>query len=133
MRISRTLAAVSLALSCAGSAVAQPALKADVGVSSAPVRAKNEPFTFHFEFERPKPGQPSADQAHVHGVGVGAGIREGKPLEMTLWGAGGAMIGIIGGPVGIVVGAAAGAIAGLLVSVFAVPKEGDVETASPAR
>ncbi|TPW19983.1 MAG: hypothetical protein FD126_2141 [Elusimicrobia bacterium] len=55
-------------------------------------------------------------------VRVGAGISEGKPLQVMVWGGAGAIVGSIAGPAGTVVGAAAGSAFGLLFSMFVVPR-----------
>lgn len=57
-------------------------------------------------------------------AGRGGGISEGKPLEMTIWGGSGAVIGSLAGPVGTIIGAASGALVGLLISIFVVPHNG---------
>lgn len=57
-------------------------------------------------------------------AGQGGGISEGKPLEMTIWGGSGAVIGSLAGPAGTIIGAAAGAFVGLLISIFVVPHNG---------
>ncbi|OGS01764.1 MAG: hypothetical protein A2V88_12560 [Elusimicrobia bacterium RBG_16_66_12] len=104
----------ALATPCA----AAPALTADIPVSSAPVRSRAEPFTFQFGFQK---GIGSRDRSSI---GVGSGLKDGKPLELALWGGGGAVAGSIAGPAGAVVGAAVGAVVGLVVAVFAVPHNG---------
>jgi hypothetical protein len=48
-------------------------------------------------------------------AGSGVGIREGMPLEMLLWGGGGAIVGSIGGPVGAVIGGSIGSLIGAVV------------------
>lgn len=55
-------------------------------------------------------------------VGTSAGLSEGKPLEVMVWGGAGAVVGSLAGPMGTVVGAAAGAAFGLAFSVFVVPR-----------
>ena len=45
----------------------------------------------------------------------GGGIKEGRPLEVLLWGGGGAIVGSLAGPVGTVIGAAVGSLIGLAV------------------
>ena len=53
---------------------------------------------------------------------VGAGISEGKPLQVMVWGGAGAIVGSMAGPLGTVVGAATGSVFGLIVSIFIIPK-----------
>lgn len=64
-------------------------------------------------------------------VGVGVGLEEGKPLEMLLWGSGGAVAGSFAGPLGAAAGGAAGMLAGLFVAVFIVPHNGPEEKRRP--
>lgn len=54
-------------------------------------------------------------------VGVSVGMKEGKPLQMSLWGSGGAVVGSIAGPLGAAVGGGAGLLAGYLFSRFVQP------------
>ena len=51
-------------------------------------------------------------------------LSEGKPLEVLVWGSGGAVAGSLAGPVGAVIGAGVGALCGLVYSVFVVPRNG---------
>ncbi|MBI3554423.1 MAG: hypothetical protein HY077_18155 [Elusimicrobia bacterium] len=53
-----------------------------------------------------------------------SGLKEGKPLEMAVWGGGGAVAGSLAGPLGALIGAGAGALCGLLYSVIVVPHNG---------
>ena len=76
-------------------------------------RKSTKPFEFGFETSG---GRTS--------VGVGGGLAEGKPLEVAIWGGGGAIAGSLAGPLGAIVGAGAGALCGLLYSVFVVPHNG---------
>jgi hypothetical protein len=86
--------------------------KDPLGLGSGPI-AKPPPFEFNFGTAG---GRTSA--------GVGVGLAEGKPLEVMIWGGGGAIAGAMVGPVGAIVGAGAGALLGLLYSVFVVPHNG---------
>ena len=95
----KILAAV-LSLVLAGSGAEAAVLTSDVSVSSMSAKGK-----------RPEAGK-------------GGGISEGKPLEMTIWGGSGAVIGSLAGPVGTIIGAASGAFVGLLISIFVVPHNG---------
>jgi hypothetical protein len=45
----------------------------------------------------------------------GGGLKEGRPLEVLLWGGGGAIVGSLAGPVGTVIGAAVGSLIGIAV------------------
>jgi hypothetical protein len=56
--------------------------------------------------------------------GAGGLLGEGKPLEVLVWGSGGAVIGSLAGPLGTVIGAGAGALCGLVYSIFVVPHNG---------
>lgn len=51
-------------------------------------------------------------------VGVGVGMKEGKPLQMGLWGSGGAVVGCLAGPAGAAIGGGVGLLAGYLFSRF---------------
>jgi len=75
--------------------------------------AKPQPLEFGFQ---KSDGRTSA--------GVGIGLAEGKPLEVMVWGGGGALAGAVAGPLGAIVGAGAGTLLGLLYSVFVVPHNG---------
>jgi hypothetical protein len=66
----------------------------------------------------------SASPRRRSSAGTGAGLKEGKPLEVMLWGGGGAIAGSLAGPLGTIVGAGTGALCGLLYSVFIVPRNG---------
>lgn len=112
-RVLACLLAAALAAPCA--AADPTGLKADVAVSTAA-----PPISWHLGYE---PAAVPAEDGSGEGgsVGVGAGISEGKPLEMLLWGGAGAMAGAVTGPVGAGIGAAAGALIGLAVSLFASP------------
>lgn len=118
--------ATLLSLGLAAPSVAAP-LKPEVVVSSPAVKSKNEEFSFRADFLRSQ--SRGAGPASIPTVGIGAGIAEGKPLEMALWGAGGAVAGSLAGPGGAIIGAATGVTLGLLYSVFIVPHNGP----APAR
>ena len=107
-----------LALALASPCVAAPALTSNVAVSSPSARSGSEPFTFKFGFQK------GAGVEGRSSLGAGGGIKEGKPLEMALWGGGGAVAGSMTGPVGAMIGAAAGMVAGWIVATFVVPKNG---------
>lgn len=103
----RKVVAVVLSLVLAEPCLGAVVLTSDVSVSSLTARGK------------------------LPGVGKG-GISEGKPLEMTIWGGSGAVIGSLAGPVGSIIGAASGAFVGLLISIFVVPNNGpELETKKP--
>ncbi|MBI4387296.1 MAG: hypothetical protein HY551_07925 [Elusimicrobia bacterium] len=95
-----------------------PNFSPDIYVSSGAVPAKNpEPITWRPVFNK-KTG------AHEHdSVGVGGGLSEGPPLQMMLWGSGGAVIGSVAGPIGAIIGSAVGVIGGLLISIFSDPRD----------
>lgn len=115
-------AAAALSAVLAAPAFAAAPLTADVTASSAP--AKASPFVFDLGYHK------ASGPAGRGSVGAAGGLSEGKPLEMTLWGGGGAVIGSVAGPLGAMVGAAAGAAAGLLYSVFVVPRNGPAKAAA---
>lgn len=110
----KTLVAAALLSSvCPPMAAAVPAL---TGVTVSSDAAKiDHGSAVEFRFGAP-PGGPGRAQA-----GVGVGIKEGKPLEVLVWGGGGAILGGMAGPAGAVIGGAAGAAAGLLYSVLVEP------------
>ena len=93
------LLAAALASPCA----ALPELTADIAVSSQPASSSQSP------------------SSATGGIGISS---EGKPLEMTVWGGSGAIVGSLAGPIGTIVGAAVGALGGLLISIFVVPHNG---------
>lgn len=115
MTASKLSLAALLALAVPGAAA--PDLTADVAVSSAPamkpgtVILRVEPLTSDAPYRR-------------RSLRIGHFFEEGKPLEMTLWGSGGAVAGSLAGPVGTMIGAGAGALCGLLYSVLVVPHNG---------
>ena len=114
----RELAAALLAAALAspGAAATLP-LSADIAVSSAPF---SQPAPINYRFDYQKQAGPEGTSS----VGVGVGLSEGKPLEMMVWGSGGAIIGGMAGPLGAIVGGSAGTVVGLLVSIFIVPHNG---------
>jgi len=57
-------------------------------------------------------------------VGLGTLFEDKAPLNIGVWGGGGAVIGSLAGPPGALLGAGAGAFAGLLYSIFVVPHNG---------
>jgi hypothetical protein len=114
----RRLAAVVLAAAMPLPCFAAPALIADVAVSSEAVPSALAPIAIHF-------GTRLAAGPHERAsIGVMAGIKEGKPLEVMMWGGGGAIAGSFAGPLGTIVGAGTGALCGLLYSIFVVPHNG---------
>ncbi len=114
----RKLAAVVLAAAMPLPGFAAPALIADVAVSSAAAASKPAPLDIHF-------GIRVADGPHKRvSIGVMAGMKEGKPLEVMVWGGGGAIAGSLAGPLGTIIGAGTGALCGLLYSIFIVPRNG---------
>jgi len=114
----RKLASVIAAAAMPLPGFAAPALIADVVVSSAAAPSTLAPITFRLD------SRPGAGPKGRHSVGVKAGLGEGKPLEMAVWGGAGAIAGSLAGPAGAVIGAGAGALCGLLYSVFIVPRNG---------
>lgn len=89
---------------------AAPTLSSEVAVSSAP---KKESAPIQFKFDQTG-----------RSVGAKGGLSEGKPLEVAVWGTGGAVAGSLAGPPGALIGAGVGAVLGLLYSVFVVPHNG---------
>jgi hypothetical protein len=55
------------------------------------------------------------DQDQGARAASGGGLKEGRKLEVLLWGGGGAIVGSLAGPVGTIVGAAVGSLIGLAV------------------
>lgn len=111
----KALLRVVLASSLAAPSSAEVAAAVpSVTVSSAPVSTEARPRV-GFGLLRPGPQRRAA-------IGVSVGMAEGKPLEVLVWGGGGAIVGSIAGPLGAVVGAAAGSAFGLLFSMFVVPR-----------
>jgi hypothetical protein len=104
--------------SAAASALGLPAAppgKSDLDFGNGP---RKKPKTFEFG---------STTSGGRTSVGASAGIGEGKPLEIAVWGGGGAVIGAFAGPVGAVIGGLAGAAVGWVMAVFVVPHNGPEE------
>lgn len=57
-------------------------------------------------------------------IGFGRVFEDGVPLNVGVWGGGGAVIGSLAGPPGAIIGAGAGALAGALYAIFVVPRNG---------
>ncbi len=112
-KIFASILAATLAAPC----TAAPALTTQVSVASA-AAAKPAPVTFRFDSQLgpARQGHPS--------LSVSLGLKEGKPLEMMVWGGGGAIAGSLAGPLGAIIGAGVGAICGLLYSIMIVPHNG---------
>jgi hypothetical protein len=111
------VALMSASEPAAAAALIEPILKADVDVSTASAKDKKGKPPIEFKL-----GYRKAEGSHERDViGVGVGMKEGKPLEMALWGAAGAVAGSLGGPFGAAVGGAVGVVAGLVYSHFFPP------------
>jgi hypothetical protein len=95
---------------------AEAPLTADISVSSRPARGKPEPIRFDFGYHK----APSESQRAS--IGTSGGMKEGKKLEMLMWGSGGAVVGSLAGPPGALIGGAVGALCGLVYSVAVVPR-----------
>lgn len=117
MKASKLSLAAVLAASLASSGAAASDMTADVAVTTAAV---HKPGTVLLRVEPMTSDAPYRRRS----IRLGHFFEEGKPLEMTLWGSGGAVIGSLGGPAGALIGAGAGALCGLVYSVFAVPHNG---------
>ncbi|MBI5245855.1 MAG: hypothetical protein HY923_01640 [Elusimicrobia bacterium] len=118
MKAPRLSLAAILVASLVLPSAAEPDLAADVAVSSA---AASKPGTVILKVE------PIGGASPYHrrtSIGLSGFFSEGKPLEMTVWGSGGAVAGSLGGPIGAVIGAGIGALCGLVYSVFVVPHNG---------
>ncbi len=110
------LASAALVAVLPVSSRAAPAAVADISVSTRSV--KTAPIEFHFDNRVIDP---------VHGrttVGASGGFKEGKPLEVLVWGSGGAIAGSLAGPIGAAIGGGVGALCGLVYSKFVVPHNG---------
>ena len=117
MKGSRLSLAAVFALSLASPCVAEPDLTADVAHSSATTKQSSVIL-------RVEPVGGAAPYHRRTSIGLRGFFSEGKPLEMTVWGSGGAVAGSLAGPAGAVIGAGVGALCGLLYSVFVVPHNG---------
>ena len=96
----------------------------DLTLSSAGARPRRPLFRVGF--------RAGARPGALPSFGVGVGISEGKPLEVSIWSASGAVVGSLAGPAGALIGAGVGALGGLLVSVFVVPHDGPSVRAASA-
>jgi hypothetical protein len=94
----------------------------DVSVSTR--TAKPPPIEFRLD-QRPIEASEGGRGGRA-GLGVSIGLKEGKPLEVLVWGSGGAVAGSLAGPPGALIGGAAGALCGLIYSKFVVPRNGPV-------
>lgn len=107
--------AVLLAAALASPCAAAPAATADLSLSTASFRTPRKKPSFFWS---------AAGSGNIPlqrpSIGVGAGMKEGAPLEVMLWGGSGAVAGTVLGPGGTLVGAGLG----LLYSVFVVPHNG---------
>ncbi len=113
LALARTPAPAGDPASVAAADPAIPAALPGIFIPSGESGARKKPPPFVFGFDKTT-GSPT----------VGVGLADGKTLEMSLWGGGGAMIGSVAGPVGIVVGGLLGAAVGLFVAVVVVPHDG---------
>jgi hypothetical protein len=95
------------------------ALTTDVTVSTRPAPGPGAGIL------RVEPREAPAGQGRARRtIGFGRVLEDGVPLNVGVWGGGGAVIGSLAGPPGAIIGAGAGALAGLLYSAFAVPHNG---------
>ncbi len=113
----RLLLALAL-LSPSAAAAAEPSVTAEVQVST-PSSGAGRTILRVEPLEAPR----GAGRAR-RSIGFGRVFEEGVPLNVGVWGGGGAVIGSLAGPPGALIGAGAGALAGILYSVFAVPHNG---------
>jgi hypothetical protein len=114
---------ITLVLAAASAARAEPF--GNLSVSSTSAAAKPTSGTLVLKVED-QPGAPFERKRRT--IGVGRLFEEGKPLEVMVWGTGGAVAGSLGGPAGAVIGAGVGAFCGLVYSIFVVPHNGPKPT-----
>jgi hypothetical protein len=108
------LLAAALASPCA----ADPDLAADVAASTRTAVRSGTVFL------RVEPVGGASPYHRRTTIGLGRVLGEGKPLEVLVWGTGGAVAGSVAGPPGALIGAGVGALAGWMYSVFVVPHNG---------
>lgn len=114
MKASRLSAALLL---LGAPAAAEPSLVAD-----PPSISTGAPDKVILRVE-PREAPAGAGRAR-RSVGLGTLFEDKAPLNIGVWGGGGAVIGSLAGPPGAMIGAGAGALAGLLYSIFVVPHNG---------
>lgn len=124
---SRLSLAAVFALSLAAQYTAGMDMTAEVAISSAPASAK--PGTVILKVE---PVSGASSYHRRTSIGLRGYFSEGKPLEMTVWGSGGAVAGSLAGPAGAIIGAGVGALCGLLYSIIVVPHNGPEEKPTTA-